>query len=129
MMEHSFYKENGIWYIDLPEFLELGFGTLANLMMVDGSDTFLDFLSNNGNEVTIQMSPEPFDGYTYQLRGEKIGLNKKILEFIGHAPVSHGKYYTVLEHNNHRLWLCPVTEYVFGNYGDGYPDNIYIKVV
>jgi hypothetical protein len=43
----SFYKELGIWYADLPAFLEAGMGTKANLMMVDGSDTFLDYLSNN----------------------------------------------------------------------------------
>jgi hypothetical protein len=129
MIKHSFYKENGIWYIDLPEFIEMGFGTTANLMMVDGSDTFLDFLSNNTDEVTILMSPTKFDGYEYELKGEKQGLNKRLLKLIGHAPVDYGKYYTVTEHNNHRLWLCPVTEYVFGNYGDGYPDNIYIKVV
>ena len=29
-MEKRFYKENGIWYIDLPEFLEQGLGTKAN---------------------------------------------------------------------------------------------------
>ena len=48
-IEKRFYKENGIWYIDLPEFIEQGLGTKANLMMVDGADTFLDFLSDNGN--------------------------------------------------------------------------------
>ena len=35
-----------------------------------------------------------------------------------------GAYYTVQE-NNHELWLCPVTEYVFGG---GYPDEIYISI-
>lgn len=38
----GFYKENGLWYADLPEFLELGLGTKSNLLMVDGSDTFLE---------------------------------------------------------------------------------------
>jgi prepilin-type processing-associated H-X9-DG protein len=40
----GFYKKNGLWYADLPEFLALGLGTKANLLMVDGSDTFLDLL-------------------------------------------------------------------------------------
>lgn len=31
----SFYKVNGIWYADLPAFLEVGLGTRSNLMMVD----------------------------------------------------------------------------------------------
>jgi hypothetical protein len=129
MSVYTFYKENGIWYIDLPEYLELGLGTTANLMMVDGSDTFLDFLSKNGEDIHIAMSPTKFEGYDYQLVGEKQGLNKRLLKLIGHAPVDYGKYYTVKEHNDHRLWLCPVTEFVFGNMGDGYPDNIYIKIV
>ena len=41
-MKHRFYKENKIWYIDLPEFLEKGLGTKSNLMMVAGADTLLD---------------------------------------------------------------------------------------
>jgi len=120
MIEHSFYKENGIWYIDLPEFIEMGFGTLANLMMVDGSDTFLDFLSNNTDEITIVMSPTKFDGYQYELKGEKQGLNKRLLKLIGHAPVDYGAYYTAYntqwlgyEFKISSVWLCPVTEYVF----------------
>ena len=62
----AFVKDQGIWYADLPEFLEARLGTRANLMMVDGADTFLD----------------------------------------------------------HQLWLCPVTEYVFGNY----PNEIYTAI-
>lgn len=128
MITHAFYKEEGIWFIDLPEFLEFGFGTLANLMMVDGSDTFLDYLSNGNDTISITMSPDKFEGYQYSLIGERVGLNKKLLALIGHAPVDEGKYYTVLEHNNHRLWLCPVTKYVFSGFGSKYPECIYIKV-
>jgi len=29
----SFYKESGIWYADLPAFLEAGLGTKSNLMI------------------------------------------------------------------------------------------------
>lgn len=43
----SFYKEAEIWYVDLPSYLQEGLGTKANLMMVDGSDTFLDLISDN----------------------------------------------------------------------------------
>ena len=58
----SFYKEAGIWYADLPAFLEAGIGTKTNLMMVDGSDTFLDYISNNQGKVTLKLSTEPFEG-------------------------------------------------------------------
>jgi hypothetical protein len=49
--------------------------------------------------------------------------NQSLLSFLGHAPVQYGRYYSVPEFNNHRLWLCPVTEYVFGG---GYPDLIWV---
>ena len=124
-MEKRFYKENGIWYIDLPEFLEQGLGTKANLMMVDGADTFLDFLSNNGNEINVEFSHETFEGQTYTLIAQHTGINQELLTEIGHAPVNYGMYYNVLELDNMQLWLCPVTEYVFGG---TYPNKIYVRV-
>ena len=72
-MEKRFYKENEIWYIDLPEFLEQGLGSKANLMMVDGSDALLDILSKNGTEVSVEFSQLPFDGATYTLRAQQKG--------------------------------------------------------
>ncbi len=126
----SFYKENSLWYADLPQFLEAGLGVKANLLMVDGADRFLDFLSNNGHLATIQLSTEPFEGAEAVLHKINIGLNRSILEAVGHAPVDYGAYYHVKTYReqvlNHQLWLCPVTEYVFEG---GYPDEIYIKVI
>jgi hypothetical protein len=122
-MKKRFYKLNNIWYIDLPEFLEQGLGTLANLMMVDGADTFLDHISKNGSEVWVTFSNQHFLGAKYSLVAEKFGKNQSLLSFLGHAPVQYGRYYTVPEFNNHRLWLCPVTEYVFGG---AYPDVIWL---
>lgn len=45
MKRIRFVNEVGLWYADLPEFLEQGLGTKNNLLMVDGSDTFLGLLS------------------------------------------------------------------------------------
>lgn len=124
-MVHRFYKDtNGIWYIDLPAFLEAGLGTKANLMMVAGADTFLDKLSDNGDDVTIRIETEPYDGMEYALSRLGFGMDKELLDAIGHAPVDYGAYYRA--NDGHVLWLCPVTEYVFG--GD-YPTEIYINVV
>ena len=129
-MEHKFYKEKNIWYIDLPEFLEKGLGTKANLMMVDGADTLLDTLSNDGSEVTLEFSQLPFVGWTTWLELDKSGKNQELLDKLGHAPVDHGAYYKTNLINNLKttqsVWLCPVTEYVFDSI---YPDNIYIKVI
>ena len=123
-MEKRFYKENEIWYIDLPEFLENGLGTKANLMMVDGADLFLDYLSNSENEVRVTFSDQEMEGHQFVLQSEIKGLNEDLLESIGHAKVNYGMYYRVPQLRNHRLWLCPVTEYVFGG---EYPDLIYVK--
>lgn len=58
-----FNKENGTWYIDLPDFLEMGLGTKSDLMMVDGADTFLDKLSKNSNAVKVFVSLHKYDGF------------------------------------------------------------------
>jgi hypothetical protein len=123
-----FYKEAGLWYADIPEFLEQGLGTKANLLMVDGSDSFLDFLSENGHSVSVKMSTEPFEDYRFKLTKIKDGLNKMLLNAIGHAPVDYGAYYKVKSILNvdfqHILWLCPVAEYVFQG---EYPQHIFIS--
>jgi hypothetical protein len=98
-------------------------------MMVDGADTFLDMLSNNGNNVSLKLSREAFTSYTGQLQKIRNGLNINLLEEIGHAPVEYGAYYDVIEHHRkpfqHQLWLCPVTEYVFGEY----PNQIFFQTI
>jgi hypothetical protein len=125
----SFVKENGIWYADLPEFLEQGLGTKSNLMMVDGADTFLDLLSNQSPKITLQISTEPFPGWQAKMEKIRKGLNAQLLALIGHAPVGYGAYYNVTALQgkpfDHQLWLCPVTEYVFGQY----PNKIYASTI
>lgn len=123
-MTHKFYKDSiGTWYIDLPEYLELGLGTKANLMMVDGADTFLDSISKNGKNVTVYIKTSPYSTYEYKLEKMGSGMNKELLDAIGHAPVEYGAYYKA---DDHIMWLCPVTEYVFNG---SYPDNIYISIL
>jgi hypothetical protein len=126
----SFYKENGIWFADLPQFLDAGLGTKANLMMVDGADTFLDVISNNQNKTTLKISTSQFDDTDTVLHKIGLGLNQELLDFIGHAKVNYGAYYKVDQFKgaliNHQLWLCPVTEYVFEG---SYPETIYIKLI
>lgn len=121
-----FYKEKGIWYIDLPGFLEAGLGTKADLMMVGGADTLLDKLSGNTNEVTIRFCDELFDGYEDVLYRTNGGFDAEYLKSVGHAEVQEGAYYYA-KANKHELWLCPVTRYVFVN--GKYPSEIYIQVV
>ena len=128
--ELMFYKENGIWYIDLPHFLNNGLGTKANLMMVDGADTFLDKLSNNGNSVKVKVSTSRYDGFEARISLKERGKNQALLDQIGHAQVEYGAYYLLdifkgFEAND-VMWLCPVTEYVFGG---KYPEKIWLSVI
>lgn len=126
----SFYKEYGIWFADLPAFLKAGLGTKANLMMVDGADSFLDYVSNNNKSATLKISTAPFEDTEAVLKKIHVGLNQELLDQIGHAKVDYGAYYHVEKYKeiviNHKLWLCPVTEYVFEG---TYPQTIYIKKI
>jgi hypothetical protein len=104
--------------------------TNKKVLMVGGADTLLDKLSNNTDEVTLQISELPFVGWTTWLRKLKNGKDDTYLKEVGHAPVNNGAYYdaVVIDNvkTNHEVWLCPVTEYVF----DGaYPEDIYVKII
>lgn len=124
-MTHRFYKEEGTWFIDLPSYLESRLGTKANLMMIAGADTFLDQLSNQGTEVTVHIETAPYAGQTYSLKKIGMGKDQELLDAKGHASVDYGAYYKA-DQNDHILWLCPVTEYVFG--GD-YPEHLFIHIL
>lgn len=126
----NFYKENGMWYISLPEFVNMGLGNKNNLLMVDGSDTFLDILSGyepntspNGTNICLVLCDKEFLGCTHRLTKLNNGLNQDLLNKVGHAPVDYGAYYKV-EELEHKLWLCPVTEYVFNGV---YPEEIFLR--
>ena len=131
-----FYKENNLWYIDLPEFIENGFGTKANLLMVDGSDKLLDLLSRNTGECVVKFkdhsiyNPGEEPKYDAIMDIASEGMNKVILDEVGHAPIDYGQYYTtmaVVDSTIHhiRAWLCPVAEWVFGHY----PKRIYVELL
>jgi len=124
-----FIKENNEWYIDLPEVLEQSLATKEDLMMVEGADTFLDFISDKKNQVSILLSITDFPDAQYILKKD-LSTEKKVLLSIDSDEVGeYGSFYDVKKVNDdtyeHRIWLCPVTLYVL----DGiYPDVIYIKI-
>jgi len=123
-MIHTFYKDNTGWFIDLPEYINSGLGTKANLAMVLGADTFLDKLSNNGDKITLEISETPIDGSDDVLDIVGFDSPEEDLIEVGH-PIEVGAYYEDLK-TQHMMWLCPVTKYVFNGY---YPDTIYYKVI
>jgi hypothetical protein len=123
-MIHTFYKDNTGWFIDLPEYINSGLGTKANLAMVLGADTFLDKLSDNGNRITLEISETPIDGSDDVLDIVGFDSPEEDLIEVGH-PIEVGAYYEDLK-TQHMMWLCPVTLYIFKGH---YPDTIYYKVI
>ncbi len=114
METHRFYKDGISWYIDLPAYLEQG-GSRGDLQMVAGADKMLDMMAGSKKDVVVQISTEPFQGANI------LELSEKCDPYIG------GAYYLLRNYEgqniNQRMWLCQVTEFVFGNL----PDRIYIK--
>lgn len=105
MTQYTFNNEEGLWYIDLPTWQ----GKKADLLMVAGADKLLDRLSEGRPSVTLDLDTEPFDGCDT--------LTKVInTPFIGGATYRH---------NNRLLWLCKVTEFVFGTM----PKRIFFKAL
>jgi hypothetical protein len=123
-MEHTFYKDDSGWFIDLPDFINNGLGTKANLAMVLGADTFLDKLSNNGNKIVLKLSTSEFENHDGVLNFLDLDCPENELHSVGH-PIQVGAYYSDLE-SNHQIWLCPVTKYVFNG---EYPENIFYKKI
>jgi hypothetical protein len=109
-MKIRFYKENDKWYADLPKFIEQG-GTQDDLEMIEGADTLLTVLSEDDSEITIEVSTERFDGFEGKLF------------YIGDINLyPEGTYLAYPD--NHSLWLCYVTKWLFNTY----PQAIYYKM-
>src|ERR1700744_1220254 len=114
MKVYKFIKEGDLWYIDLPEFLESG-GSKGDLQMVAGADMMLELISDGVKEVSLSLDTEPFPG------SEVLTLTERGDPYIGgryyHLQAFEGKEF------NKAMWLCAVTEYVFGDL----PNRIFIK--
>ena len=111
LRQFKFYKDEGTWYVDLPEWE----GSRADLAMVSGADTMLDIISQGENDIKVLLSTEDFDG-----------SNK--LELLRDAPeIGEGSWYLMKTYKgieyNLELWLCDVTIFVFGEF----PKHIYVS--
>lgn len=114
MKQHRFVKEDGGWFIDLPEYLEQG-GSKADLAMVSGADTMLDIIAGNKEEVILQIDTEPFN------HADELTLTEIC------DPILGGGYYHMKKFEgkevDQNMWLCDVTKFVFGDM----PPRIYVK--
>lgn len=114
MEQYTFVKSGNNWYIDLPAFIEQG-GSMGDLQMVDGADTMLDMMAGHDDSVVLSISQTPFEGADVLILTERCDPN------IG------GGYYRMEKFEeemiNRTMWLCQVTEFVFG----ALPDKIFVK--
>ena len=116
MKPYKFIKTGQDWYIDLPEFLEQG-GSIGDLQMIDGADKMLDMMAGNENSVIVYVAREQFDG------ADILTLTEKCDPYVGGGNYMM-KYYEGQEINR-TMWLCQVTEFVFGDI----PQEIFVKRV
>ncbi len=109
-MELTFEKwENGRWFVVLPDYD----GDQEDLEMVDGADTFLDYLTEDGLYVTVDVSLED------------TGDDAIILKLAAHDAIGGTYEVENLPEFKYDVWLCNVVHFLFGEH----PDMIYFKVV
>jgi hypothetical protein len=102
----KFYKEeDNKWFVDLPEWE----GEKEDLEMVLGADILLEILSGESDYCFVTFADEPFE-------------DAKVLSY-DYNESSAGYYNNDAWHGPSTIWLCYVTEFVFGKY----PEKIYYK--
>lgn len=108
-MELTFEKwEDGRWFVILPEWD----GLQEDLEMVDGADTFLDFLTTDDLYVTLDISLD-----------EQVGYSS--LEMVGHDQLGGTYRVNGADGFDQEVWLCNVVHFIFGEH----PETIYFKEV
>lgn len=116
-----FFKQDKKWYVDVPNH------TLDENEMVMGSDTVLDLMSDNKDEIVLTLSDEDdkhsiltmtmkehdSEGAYYTLSGF---LYNKFLDLFVSDP-------SIVPFDiTNEIWICNVTHDVFGSH----PENIYL---
>lgn len=115
MKTYTFEKnEHNKWFVVLPEYLEQYPGHEGELQMVFGADTMLDIIGQGETTVHLNLSLHPFEGADE-------------LEKLHDTPDVGGAMYIMRNYKgfeyNLEMWLCGVTEFVFGFM----PDKIYLS--
>lgn len=94
---------DGRWFAVIPEWT----GDRWELEMVCGADLLVGILANEWDRVTVRFSTQPFENcktLTHDLTQSDLGW-----------------YSNDAWHGPSTIWLCHVTEFVFGEY----PEKIY----
>ena len=98
-MELSFEKwEDGRWFVVLPDYD----GDQEDLEMVDGADKFLEYLTEDGLYVTVDVSLE--DDFPIRLK------------LVAHDEIGGTYQVENLDGFNEDVWLCNVVHFLFGEH-------------
>lgn len=112
MKRLKFYKESdNRWYVDLPEWT----GSKAELEMVSGADSMLEYMAEGEGQVWLVLSEQEFE-------------NADKLEFLRLATeIENGAFYKLDKYRGIEIglemWLCDVTKFVFGDF----PKTIFLS--
>ena len=113
---HNFHfvkNDKGEWWLDLPEWQ----GDPEDLQMVEGADEWLELVSNGSDATSLILAVDAFDG------AENLSLMRLRDKNLGGGGIYFLESYQ--QKGIHlKLWLCEVTEFVFGEI----PQKIYFKV-
>ncbi|MEO7446246.1 MAG: DUF6717 family protein [Ferruginibacter sp.] len=114
MKAYTFNKNETGWFVDLPDYVAQG-GKAENLQMMEGADVMLDIIAAGNNTVSLIMAIENFENSYALILKEKCDV------------VKGGGFYVLEQFEekklNLHLWLCDVTEYVFGDI----PEIIFLR--
>ena len=113
---YTFIREEGRWFIHLPEYTELGYNS-ADLEMVDGAHKLLNSISCGRNRLIVRISTEAFDG-------------ADVLELVELCEgAGGGAFYRMSTCNgievNTTMWICDIPLFIFGDM----PPRIYVQRV
>ncbi len=104
-------EENNRWYVDLPDWN----GSKADLEMVYGADTMLDYFAEGENSVWLYVSDEYFENSDY------LAFDRMATE------IENGAFYVMKKCRgielNLDVYLCDVTLFVLGKF----PSKIYLS--
>jgi hypothetical protein len=114
MRTFKFYKEaDNRWYAELPEWE----GSKAELEMVLGADTMLEYMAEGNNSVFVCISEKEFEG------ADKLEFIRLAKEFDNGAHYKLNKYRGI--DINLKVWLCDVLKFVYNSF----PNALYVSAV
>ena len=91
--------------------------------MVAGADEMLEYLSKGKNQVTLNLSTSKTSEVPYEyIKLSKINPTDEYGQSYIADVINEVNSGESIVTKSIRVWICPVTEMVFGNY----PDTIYI---